>query len=72
MQAESDRVVAITLRDLAPNDTNHLLADTLRLTFADCRDLGHVLIEKSAGNLFFFRQLLNMLESNRLLRFDRA
>ena len=72
MHAESDRVVAITLADLAPEDTNHMLADTLQLTAADCRDLGHVLIEKSAGNPLFFRQLLNVLESNRLLRFVRA
>jgi len=71
MQAESDRVTVIDLGDLSPDDTNQLLADSLELSVADCRDLGRVLTEKSAGNPFFFRQLLCALEVDGLLRFDR-
>jgi len=71
MQAESDRVTVINLKDLPPDDTNHLLADSLQLAVADCRDLGQVLVEKSGGNPFFFRQLLYALEADRLLKFDR-
>jgi PAS domain S-box-containing protein len=71
MQAASDRVTVLTLEDLPLDDTNHLLADSLQLSVADCRDLGQVLVEKSAGNPFFFRQLLYALETDGLLRFDR-
>ena len=53
----------IELGDLAADDVNHLLADTLQLAVADCRDLGWVLVEKTAGNPFYFRQLLYALES---------
>jgi predicted ATPase len=35
MQAESDRVTVINLGDLPPDDTNHLLADSLQLSVAD-------------------------------------
>jgi len=71
MRAESDRVTVINLGDLPPDDTNQLLADSLRLSVADCRDLGRVLMEKSGGNPFFFRYLLYALEDDGLLRFDR-
>ena len=71
MQAESDQVTVITLQDLPPDDTNHLLADSLQLSVADCRDLGQVLVEKTAGNPFYFRQLLYALEADGLLTFDR-
>jgi len=71
LQAESDRVTVITLGDLPTEDTNQLLADSLRLSVADCLDLGRVLVEKSAGNPFFFRQLLYALEADGLLRFDQ-
>ncbi|MBD3854052.1 MAG: AAA family ATPase, partial [Acidobacteria bacterium] len=72
MLADSDRVTVLTLEDLSPDDTNHLLADSLRLGVADCRDLGRVLVEKSAGNPFFFRQLLFALEADGLLEFHHA
>jgi PAS domain S-box-containing protein len=70
MQAESDRVTVITLGDLSSHDTNHLLADGLRLSIPDCRDLNKVLAAKSGGNPFFYRQLLYTLEAERLLKFD--
>jgi predicted ATPase/signal transduction histidine kinase/DNA-binding response OmpR family regulator len=72
MKADSDRIAVITLGDLAPDDTNRLLADTLQLTIAESLALNQVLMEKSAGNPFFFRQVLHVLESDRLLRFDRS
>ena len=65
------QVTTITLEDLAPGDTNLLLADTLQLTAADCRALSQVLLEKTAGNPFYFRQQLYALESEKLLVFDR-
>jgi predicted ATPase len=71
MRSESDRVTVLTLGDLAPVDVDHLLADTLQLTVADCRPLSQILVEKTAGNPFFTRQLLYALESDGLLRFDR-
>ncbi|MBE9475484.1 MAG: AAA family ATPase [Chloroflexi bacterium] len=70
MQAESDRVTVIELEDLPSDDTNHLLADSLQLSVADCRDLDKVLVEKSGGNPFFYRQLLYALEADKLLKFD--
>ncbi|MFC2055284.1 AAA family ATPase, partial [Chloroflexota bacterium] len=70
MQAESDRVTVITLGDLPSANTNHLLADTLQLSVPDCRDLDKVLVEKTGGNPFFYRQLLYALEADRLLKFD--
>ena len=71
MQADTDRLTVLNLGDLPPEDINHLLADSLQLGLADCRDLGQVLVEKSAGNPFFFRQLLYALEADGLLTFDR-
>ena len=70
MQAKSDQVTVITLADLAAIDVDHLLADTLRLTVVDCRELGQALVDKTAGNPFFFRQQLYALESEELLSFD--
>ena len=70
MQAESDRVTVITLADLSSVDTNHLLADSLKLNVPDCRDLNQVLATKSGGNPFFYRQLLYTLEAERHLKFD--
>jgi PAS domain S-box-containing protein len=71
MQAEIDRVTDLTLGDLPLDDTNHLLADSLQLSVADCRDLSQVLVDRTAGNPFFLRQLLYALEADRLLGFDR-
>jgi hypothetical protein len=71
MRSENDQVRVITLGDLASVDVDHLLADTLQLTVADCRELSQVLVDKTAGNPFYFRQLLYALESDGLLRFDR-
>jgi predicted ATPase/signal transduction histidine kinase/CheY-like chemotaxis protein len=71
MQADIDRVSVIELGDLPAEDTHHLLADSLQMGVADCRDLGQVLVEKSAGNPFFFRQLLYALKAEGLLSFDR-
>jgi predicted ATPase/tRNA A-37 threonylcarbamoyl transferase component Bud32 len=67
----TDRITVIKLGDLAAEDISHLLADTLRITVADCRDLSQVLVDKTAGNPFYFRQLLYALESEQELRFDR-
>jgi len=71
MRGESKLVTTITLEDLAPDDTNHMLADTLLLTAADCRELSQVLVGKTAGNPFYFRQQLHALESEELLSYDR-
>ena len=72
MQAESNRITVIELGDLPAEDTHHLLADSLHMGVADCGDLGQVLVERSAGNPFFFRQLLYGLEADGLLSFDRG
>jgi predicted ATPase len=71
LQAETDRVTVFTLGDLASDDTNRLLADTMHLTAADCRELSQALVDKTAGNPFYFRQQLYALESEELLSFDR-
>ena len=71
MQANGDQVTVINLGDLPPDATSQLLADSLRLGVTECRDLGQVLVEKSAGNPFFFRQLLYSLEADGLLNFNR-
>ena len=71
MSGEKERVRMITLLDLTPADVDHLLADTLQTTAAECRNLSQVLLEKTAGNPFFFRQQLYALESEELLSFDR-
>ncbi|MBL0712138.1 MAG: AAA family ATPase, partial [Desulfosarcina sp.] len=71
MRAESDQVTVITLGDLALDDTNQLLVDSLQLSVADCRDLNRVLVDKTAGNPFYFHQLLYTLESEKVLSFDR-
>jgi len=71
MRAASNQVRIITLGDLAPVDVDHLLADTLQLPVAECRPVSRVLADKTAGNPFYFRQLLYALESDGLLRFDR-
>ncbi len=70
MQTESERVTVITLGDLPSGDTNHLLADSLQLSVPDCQDLDKILVEKSGGNPFFYRQLLYTLEADKLLKFD--
>jgi PAS domain S-box-containing protein len=70
MRDESKQISTITLEDLSPEESNHLLADTLQLAAADCRDLSQALVDKTAGNPLYFRQLLHTLESDRLLRFD--
>jgi PAS domain S-box-containing protein len=70
MRAESDRIVMINLEDLALEDVNLLLADSLQLTITECRPLSQVLVDKTAGNPFYIRQLLYTLESDGLLRFD--
>jgi PAS domain S-box-containing protein len=66
-----DWITVIKLGDLAAEDVGHLLADTLKTTVEDCRDLCQVLVDKTAGNPFYFRQLLHALESEQELRFDR-
>ncbi|HSG18435.1 MAG TPA: AAA family ATPase [Anaerolineae bacterium] len=71
IRSATERITVIELGDLAADDVNHLLADTLQLDVADCHDLGRVLVEKTAGNPFYFRQLLYALESEEELRFDR-
>jgi len=72
MLAETHQVTLLKLEDISGDAIDHLLADTLRLAVADCRDLGRVLVEKSGGNPFFFRQLLYALEAEGLLEFDHA
>ena len=67
----TDRITVITLGDLETNDVSNLLADTLQLSVDDCRELSQVLVDKTAGNPFYFRQLLYVLESDKELRFDR-
>jgi len=70
MRTETDRVAVLTLGDLSPDDTNLLLADSLRIGVNECGDLGRILVEKSAGNPFFFRQLLVALEADGLVEFN--
>jgi PAS domain S-box-containing protein len=71
MKPKTDRVTVFTLQGLPPAVANQLLADSLRLGVADCRDLGRVLFEKSGGNPLYYRQLLYALETDDLLTFDR-
>jgi len=71
MSGEEERITIIALTDLASVDVDHLLADTLQTTAADYRELSQVLVEKTGGNPFFFRQQLYALESEELLFFDR-
>ena len=47
-----------TWRIWAPDAIDHLLADSLQLERGRLPRSGSVLMEKSAGNPFFFRQLL--------------
>ena len=70
MRDEGKQVSIITLQDLTPADTNHMLADILQLTVADCRELSQALVDKTAGNPFYFCQQLYALESEALLSFD--
>jgi PAS domain S-box-containing protein len=71
MQAETDQVTILTLGDLPPDAMNRLLAESLQLDTADCSDLCQILMEKSARNPLFFKQLLAALESKGFLKFDR-
>jgi len=72
MQTASDQVTTLVLKEPPPEAMNRLLADSLHLSEADCRDLCHILMQKSAGNPFYFRQLLYSLEAEQLLKFNRA
>jgi PAS domain S-box-containing protein len=67
----TDQITVIKLGDLTADDVSQLLADALRMTVADCHGLSQVLVDKTAGNPFYFRQLLYVLESEQELKFDR-
>ena len=70
LRADSECVTIVPLGDLTPDTTNQMLADTLHLPDRECRDLDRLLVEKTAGNPFYFRQLLYALEAESQLRFD--
>lgn len=70
MRAQGDWVTTLNLQDLTLDDTNNLLADSLQTNIVECEDLGGLLGEKSAGNPFFYKQLLYAVVDDGLLRFD--
>ncbi len=71
MHQEGKQLTILTLKDLTPAETDQMLSGSLHLDVADCTELSQALLDKTAGNPFFYRQQLYALESEGLLTFDR-
>ena len=63
-------VETIHLDNLAPNDVNRLLADSLECNLVKTRALAFLIYEKTQGNAFFTREFLKSLYTQALLVFD--
>ncbi len=66
------RTATITLKPLAPEHVDQLVADTLGASEERCRPLSRLLTEKTQGNPFFLIQLLTGIHQRGYLRFDEA
>ena len=51
----------ITLETLQLEDVNQMLVDTLHSTISECQDLSEIFHDKTQGNAFFLRQMLQSL-----------
>ena len=66
------KVNKITLKPLAINHINQLVADTLNCSIAESQPLAELLLNKTNGNPFFLLQLFQSLEQENLLSFDAS
>jgi PAS domain S-box-containing protein len=66
------RVQEISLRPLAPEDVERLLADALHTTAERARKLSDLVFEKTGGNPFFTIQFFTAMADQALLTFDPA
>ena len=72
LRGAGSKVYELHLGPLSTVDVARLLADALRCDAAAVRDLAAVLHEKSGGNPFFLRRLVDELGADGTLRFDRG
>jgi predicted ATPase/HPt (histidine-containing phosphotransfer) domain-containing protein len=59
----------IVLRALSEDDVNLLVADTLHCDPESCRSVAAVIAQKTGGNPFFIKELLNLLARDGAFRF---
>jgi predicted ATPase/signal transduction histidine kinase/tRNA A-37 threonylcarbamoyl transferase component Bud32 len=71
LTASQAPIETIHLDNLALNDVNKLLADSLRCDLARTQALTFLIYRKTQGNAFFTREFLKSLYTQALLVFDR-
>lgn len=71
LQASGARVERLHLGPLLAADVRRILADALRVPAEATAELGALLHQKTAGNPFFLRRLVEELGASGALRFDR-
>ncbi|WP_226594206.1 ATP-binding protein, partial [Microseira wollei] len=71
LQKAQNIVNTITLKPLAFEDTNHLVADTLNCWQELAQPLTELIDRKTQGNPFFTTQFLKALHDDGYIRFDR-
>lgn len=72
LRKERVRQESLTLRNLAQEDINAMIADALHCSQAACETLALAVYSKTAGNAFFTRQLLYALAEQGVLSVDVA
>ncbi|MBD2297955.1 AAA family ATPase [Nostoc sp. FACHB-190] len=65
------RINKITLKPLAVDDINHLLADTLNCSLELAKPLTELINRKTQGNPFFTTQFLKALHEEKYITFNR-
>ncbi len=70
LQRKKARITDIRLGPLAEADVRQLLADTLRCPMEEVQALAAILFEKTRGNPFYLREIIELLYREALLRPD--
>jgi histidine kinase len=69
-ETASNKVSTIVLKELAKDQVNQLIADTLRQGTGDTAELTELVMNKTRGNPFFIRQFLQQLAIDNAITFS--
>ena len=72
LQGAGGIVTQLTLGNLAREDINQLLSDSIHTPSEQCLPLARLVQAKTDGNAFYIHQLLHALEDDGLLSFDQS
>ncbi len=64
------KVLKIDVENITAAEVNQLVADSLKISTEESKEIGHLIHQKTKGNPFFVRQLLLKLYNNGLITFD--